>query len=155
MKCFLGKNYDNLICLDIVCHDVPSSVAWDKYLKWQEQRNHGKVIRVDFRNKKNFGWRKHIETLWLDNGKSVNGSIFKNLFYGHMILRPSCYRCPYKSVMHPGDITIADYWGIEEAAPEFDDNKRVSLVLVNNNRAQKIFNTVKAVLEWKSTIAIQ
>lgn len=32
--------------------------------------------------------------------------------------------------MHPGDITIADYWGIEKVAPEFDDNKGVSLVLV-------------------------
>ena len=28
--------------------------------------------------------------------------------------------------MHPGDITIADYWGIEKAAPEFDDNKGIT-----------------------------
>ena len=69
--------------------------------------------------------------------------VFKELFYGHTVLRPSCYECPYKSVMHPGDITIADYWGIEKAAPEFDDNKGVSLVLVNNEAGEEAFEKVK------------
>ena len=69
--------------------------------------------------------------------------VFKNLFYGHMILRPSCYECPYKAVMHPGDITIADYWGIEKAAPEYDDNKGVSLVLINNENGEKVFEQVR------------
>lgn len=63
----------------------------------------------------------------------------------------TCYECPYKSIMHPGDITIADYWGIEKAAPEFDDNKGVSLVLVNNEKADSIFENVKIELKWKST----
>ena len=62
-----------------------------------------------------------------------------------------CYECPYKSVIHPGDITIADYWGIEKAAPEFDDNKGVSLVLVNNEAGEKIFEKVKKRLIWKQT----
>lgn len=79
------------------------------------------------------------------------GRIFKNLFYGHTVLRPSCYECPYKSVQHPGDITIADYWGIEKAAPEFDDNKGVSLVLVNNEVGESAFDTVKCQLLWKQT----
>ena len=151
LKHFLGKDYDNLICIDIVCHGVPSPVVWDKYLRWQEHKNHGKVVKVDFRNKKDFGWKDHVETIWFDNGKNVSSPIFKNLFYGHMVLRPSCYECPYKSIMHPGDITIADYWGIEKAAPEFDDNKGVSLVLVNNEKADSIFENVKIELKWKST----
>lgn len=78
--------------------------------------------------------------------------MFKNLFYGHTVLRQSCYECPYKSVMHPGDITIADYWGIEKAAPELDDNKGISLVLVNNNEVgEKAFEDVKEKLIWKKT----
>lgn len=68
-----------------------------------------------------------------------------------MILRPSCYECLYKSVMHPSDITIADYWGIEKAAPEFDDNKGVSLVLVNNEAGENAFEWVKDKLTWKQT----
>lgn len=151
LKRYLGKEYDDLFCIDIVCHGVPSPAVWKKYLEWQENNIHSKTQKVDFRNKNEFGWRDHKETLWFDNGKSISSPIFKNLFFGHMILRPSCYECPYKSIMHPGDITIADYWGIEKAAPEFDDNKGVSLVLINNEKAEGIFNCVKEVLKWKST----
>ena len=92
-----------------------------------------------------------METLYFENGKVVSTRVFTNLFYSHEILRPSCYKCPYKSVMHPGDITIADYWGIEKAAPEFDDNKGVSLVLVNNNVGEKVLVCVKDMLLLKQT----
>ena len=129
---YLGKEYTNLLCADIVCHGVPSSKVWVKYLQWQKNKNKSDIKTVDFRNKIDFGWRAHKESIYFQNSKSVNSEIFTKLFYGHYILRPCCYKCPYKSVMHPADITIADYWGIEKAAPEFDDNKGVSLVLINN-----------------------
>ena len=151
LRKYLGKEYKNLLCVDIVCHGVPSKKVWDAYLCWQEQKNHSKVARVDFRNKRDFGWRDHVETLYFENGKSTSSRVFKELFYGHMVLRPSCYECRYKSVMHPGDITIADYWGIEKAAPEFDDNKGVSLVLVNNKAGENTFERVKDKLVWKQT----
>ena len=151
LKKYLGKEYDDLFCVDIVCHGVPSKKVWNAYLRWQEQKNHSKVAGVNFRNKREFGWRDHVETLYFENGKSISSRVFKDLFYGHTVLRPSCYECPYKSVMHPGDITIADYWGIEKAAPEFDDNKGVSLVLVNNEAGEKAFEKVKERLIWKQT----
>ncbi len=151
LKQFLKEEYDNLFCVDIVCHGVPSISVWKSYLHWQEQKNHGKAVKIDFRNKKDFGWHDHVETIEFENGKSASSRVFRNLFYGHMILRPSCYECPYKSVMHPGDITIADYWGIEKAAPEFDDNKGVSLVLVNNKAGENAFERVKDKLIWKRT----
>lgn len=151
LKKFLGKEYVNLFCVDIVCHGVPSTTVWRKYLAWQEQRAKAKAVSVDFRNKRDYGWRAHIETIDFDNGKSVSSPIFRNLFYGHTVLRPSCYECPFKSVMHPGDVTIADYWGIEKAAPEFDDNRGVSLVLVNNENGFNFFQAVKDNLRWKKT----
>lgn len=151
LKKYLGQEYDNLLCVDIVCHGVPSPKVWKAYLKWQENKNKSNVKAVDFRNKKDYGWRDHTETLLFENGQSVSSKIFTNLFYEHSILRPCCYECPYKSVMHPGDITIADYWGIEKAAPEFDDNKGVSLVLVNNELGEKVFDSVKDAIKWKET----
>lgn len=151
LKAFLGKEYDNLLCVDIVCHGVPSLKVWKKYIRWQESRNHAKVIEVNFRNKKDFGWREHVERLRFDNNKVVDAWIFKTLFSSNVILRPSCYKCLYKSIMHPGDITIADYWGIEKAALEFDDNKGVSLVLINNQNGENEFEKVKDRVKWKQT----
>lgn len=87
----------------------------------------------------------------MSDGNKVSSEVFKNLFYGHMVLRPCCYECPYEDVMHSGDITIADYWGIEKAAPEFDDDKGVSLVLVNNDKGERLFESCKEKVTWKKT----
>ena len=143
LRAFLGHTYENLICIDILCHGVPSPKVWKKYLQWQEKRRKGKVVKISFRNKNMFGWRDHTETIYFDNGKVIHSKTFKNLFLGNHILRPSCYECPYKMVTHPGDITIADYWGIEKAAPELDDNKGVSLVLINNDFGEEVFASVE------------
>ncbi len=154
LKSFLGKDYDNLLCVDIVCHGVPSPLLWEKYLKWQGQK-HGAVVKVDFRNKVDFGWADHVETLFIKtkNGKlkKVNSKVYTNLFYSHSFLRPCCYNCPYKSTIHPGDITLADYWGIEKAAPGFNDNKGVSLVLINNQKGLDYFNETKESIIYVET----
>lgn len=148
LRCFLQKDYANLLCVDIVCHGVPSPTVWHKYLDWISQGK--KVTGVDFRNKKDFGWAAHVETIKMGDDK-VDSEVFKNLFYGHNVLRPSCYECPYKSIHHPGDITIADYWGIDKAVPGFNDNKGVSLVLVNTDKGQEYFEKVKNYVEWRET----
>lgn len=145
LKGFLQKKYENLLCIDIVCHGVPSPLIWGNYLKWQ-----GNVQEVDFRNKQKYGWRDHVETLVTDK-KSIDSRVWTNIFYSHNALRPSCYECPFKSIYHPGDITIADYWGIEKAAPEFDDNKGVSLVMVNSEKGELWFDKTKEYTIWKET----
>lgn len=152
LKGYLGAEYENLLCVDIVCYGVPSPKVWKSYLVWQEKKSGAKVKAVDFRNKKDFGWRDHVETLCFENGQIVNSRVFRTLFNRHSVLRPCCYECPYKSVIHPGDITIADYWGIEKAAPELDDNKGVSLVLINNEKGVEVFDDIKEQVKWKKTI---
>jgi coenzyme F420-reducing hydrogenase beta subunit len=148
---YLGRKYETLLCVDIVCHGVPSPKVWREYIAWQE-RNTGKIVTsVDFRNKCDYGWAAHIETLIMSDGTRVDSHIYRDLFYSHVILRPSCFKCPYKSIHHPGDITIADYWGIDKAAPGFNDNKGVSLVLLNNEKANDFFERIKENLTWKET----
>ena len=151
LKKYLGHNNDNLWCVDIVCHGVPSPLVWQEYLKWQEQCGGGKVIKVDFRNKIDFGWKDHTESLTLDSGKRIHSKIFKTLFYKHSILRPSCYKCPYKDIIHPGDITIADYWGITDIAPNFDDNKGVNLVMINNDKGMDLFRCIQNDIDYIET----
>lgn len=151
LKGFLGKDYNKLICVDIVCHGVPSPLVFHDYLEWQKQRENSDVIAFDFRNKRDFGWAGQRETLFFSNGQRVDSEVFKYLFASTLIERPSCYRCPYKSIKRVGNITIADYWGIDQAAPGFNDNKGVSLVLVNNDKGSELFEQVKDTLELRET----
>lgn len=143
LKDFLGTDYKNLFCVDIICHGVPSSKLWQDYLKWNEKKQNAHVFSAVHRDKIKFGWHSHTATLNFDNGETVSNTVFTELFYGHNVLRPCCYECPFKSVMHPGDITIGDCWGIEKADPAFDDNGGVSLVLINNEKAMRLFESIK------------
>lgn len=129
---------DQLYCVDIVCHGVPSPYIWKAYLDYMSRKYHGVIQAVDFRNKRKYGWAEHIETLNIA-GNNYDRTIFTKLFYKHDILRPSCYQCPYKDILHPGDITIADAWGVEVSDADFNDNKGVSLTLVNSEKGLGLF----------------
>ncbi len=128
-----------LILVDIVCHGVPSPKVWNDYLKYIEKTNNKKIVSVDFRDKRKFGWAAHEETVIFENGTDYSDNVFRRLFYDHLILRNDCFECPYRSLNRISDISIADCWGIAEHYPEFDDNKGVSLVLINTEKGLDIY----------------
>lgn len=130
------KDRERLLCVDIVCHGVPSPAVWNSYKEYMQKKYHGRITAVDFRNKKNHGWWEHIESVKI-HGLEVDSQIYKKLFYEHNVLRECCYECPYKNLERQSDITIADAWGIAKAAPQFDDNHGVSLVLSNTKKGQE------------------
>lgn len=151
LKKYLGKDYDNLLSVDILCHSVPSPKVWEAYVRWNEKKYRTTVKAADFRDKSEVGWRDHVETFLFNNGKKTTSRVFRNIFYSENIARKSCYECRFKSLDRPGDITIGDYWGIEKNAPEFDDNKGVSLVLVNTEKGKKVFQGIIDDIDHKKT----
>ena len=138
---------ENLFCTDLVCHGVPSPLVWADYLNWESKKAGSSPERVLCRDKKRYGWKAHIVSIWFKNGKRVSRRLFPKLFYSHKILRPSCYVCPYKSIHHPGDITIADFWADEQAVPGFRDNRGTSLVLINNESGRRNFEKCRDTLQ--------
>lgn len=154
LKSFLGKEDENLCCVDIVCHGVPSPKVWKANVTWLEKK-YGRCVSVDFRDKEKFGWADHVESYRMQrsNGeyKTIHSRVFTTMFYGHTILRPCCHVCPYKSIAHPGDLTLADFWAIDEALPGFNDNKGVSLIFVNHPRGARIFQQCEAELNVQPT----
>ena len=74
-------------------------------------------------------------------------------FGANIYLRPSCHNCPARSFSSGSDITLADYWGIEEQHPEMDDDKGTSLVAVHTEKARKLLNDLNDSIERKSVNA--
>lgn len=140
--CVKDKYKDNLYTCDLICHGVPSELIFKEYIKYIEKINDKKIKDFIFRDKK-FGWETHYETCIFEDGSNISTQYFKNLFYGHNILRPSCYKCNYANIHRPADITIADFWGIEKINPNFLDQNGVSLVIINNEKGEYIFNKIK------------
>lgn len=154
---YLGKEYHNLISVDFLCHGVPSPGVWRKYLtevstSFPKEINgisldfSTKITGIDFRNKQQSGWKNFYLTITgLSNGtekvllsdKHKNNPFMKG-FLGDLYLRPSCYNCKCKNGASHSDLTIADFWGINSIMPDFDDDKGVSLVLVNTDKGRNV-----------------
>lgn len=144
---YLGKKkFEKLLLVDIVCHGVPSSKIFKDYIDYVEKIYNGKVDNFDFRDK-SFGWNTHIESFIIDN-KKYSSNIYTNLFYSHLGLRESCYTCQVANLNRPSDITIADCWGIAENRPDIDDNKGVSLVIINTKKGKFIQEKILSDLEY-------
>lgn len=142
LKSFIpGRYHDGLLLVDNICHAVPSPALWRSYREWVERKYHKKVVKTNFRNKE-FGWHSHIETFTFDDNSSVSRESFKNLFYNHLIVRPSCSTCYFTNLKRVADITIGDFWGWEKTHSKWNDNKGVSLALINTPIGERFFNSL-------------
>ena len=70
-------------------------------------------------------------------------------FYNQCALRLSCYECPYATTERKTDMTIGDFWHIEETIPDFYDEKGNSIFLIHTDRGEQLFETVKVKLEYR------
>lgn len=138
LKAFLGKEYDNLVIVDILCHSTPSpKILQDTILSYG-----GNVTNIKFRDK-SLGWRNSYHFELFDSGHSKTNETYLTLFFKGLINRPSCYKCKFKSSMRQSDITIGDYWNINKVKPEFEDALGVSCILVNNDKGARMIECIK------------
>lgn len=137
LKTYLGRDYDNLITVDLICHGVPSPLLWEKYVEYREKVAASKTARVSFRNKTS-GWKTFSVQFVFENGTEYMQDLTKDLymkgFLSNIFLRNSCFKCKFKSDNYYSDITLADFWGINNILPDINDNKGVSLVLANTQK---------------------
>lgn len=150
LKLFLRKKYENLITSDILCHGTPPQAVFDETVKRLEQKYKGRVVAYKFRDKTYFGWSCSSSSSIERNGKvkyvgydSIMNSFF-NAFIGGVMNRESCYSCPYAQRRRPGDITLADYWGVEKYLDVPNSRNGVSAIIVNTPTGQKILNYIRS-----------
>ena len=146
LKHFLKKDYENLYTIDLVCHGVPSQKLFKKYIKYLEDKYKSKIINYNFRDKTKNGWGLNI-CINLENkeNKYIRANLdpyFKSFLKSDTYME-TCYECKYANANRVGDITLADYWGIEKEQPDFYDENGVSAVLINTNKGNEMLNKVK------------
>ena len=151
LNSYIGKKFrNNLFLIDIVCHGVPSPYIWKDYISLLEQQQQSSIAQVNFRNKLKYGWTAHYETFLFKNNIEIDKNSFAFLFNENIMLRKSCEKCPYTNLKRPSDITLADFWGWENIDSKLNsDNKGISLLLINTEKGEKLFNIIKNVLMIK------
>lgn len=117
LRLYLGKDYSNLYCVEILCHGVPSPGLFEKYKQYLEKKLGGTVIDIRFRDKRRNGWGSEHRTciIYEKNGKLCENrpilpAYFSAFFYG-LNLRESCYQCRFATSERVADLTIGDFWG--------------------------------------------
>lgn len=150
LKSFLKKDYDDLICVDLFCHGVPSQKIWNKYLDFENPENR-KIENISFRDKR-ISWENYSLTIsyagkeksdfWKDNpyARGFGFSLFN---------RPYCSTCRLKSFPRISDITLGDLWKIAMIYPDMNDKKGTSFVLLNTDKGKKLFESIADKLTYR------
>lgn len=145
LKMFLKKDYENLICIDLICHGVPSLKLFKKYLNDIEKKNNSKVINCNFRDKST-GWESYSTTISFNDkkvSKNHNDDNYMKLFLSDIALRESCYNCNFKLGNKYSDITLGDFWGVKKYYPEMYNDGGVSAIIINTDKGKIVFNLIK------------
>lgn len=138
----LKKVYrDNLVLVDIVCHGVPSPKIWREYVRAISNEYGSSPRRIVFRDKK-YGWHSFVEKIEFDN-KNYMSDKYGRIFFNHGAIRKSCFSCKFTNVNRVSDVTIGDCWGIEEKHPELDDDKGISIAIINTRKGKMLFDEIR------------
>ena len=137
-----GKQYNNLLTMDILCHSVPSPKVFRLYLS-QKEKIAGKILqKVTFRDKRKCGdrWSSQYVTFSFSDGtvESSDNDLFMKGFIQGLYSRPSCYDCKFASSYRQSDITVGDYWGAKTFHPNYVDGKGLSLLMCNTKLGLEI-----------------
>jgi coenzyme F420-reducing hydrogenase beta subunit len=144
LKKYLGEDNDKLLQIDLICHGVPSPGIFFSYIQMQEKIFGKRIIDFKFRGKEK-GWQKRIRTIIFEDGsiEPIPKDNFYYLFVHNFILRPTCYVCPFAGRERVADITLGDFWGVQNECPDmFNDDKGVSVVFLNTEKGKKYFDEI-------------
>lgn len=140
---YLGDRPEGLTTCDLVCHGVPSPGVWEDMVRSLEAQKHKSLQTVRFRNKVT-GWKdSHFTAVYSDG--TVDSAPLYHTEYGRafgrsLFLRPCCHHCPYTSMTRPGDFTLGDFWGLRPDELPEQQEKGVSLLMVNTAHASHLFD---------------
>lgn len=161
LKAFLGKDYENLLTTDLICHGVTSAKLFNDYLDEVEKRESVTIVDYQFRDKsiswgtnfcyscyKNSGSAKRIKVRHCPREAS---SYMIHYLKGN-IFRENCYQCSLSEGRRVSDFTLGDYWEIETEHPEFVIKSKpcislrrgVSCILVNTHKAKEFMQNISS-----------
>ena len=153
---FLKKGYDNLFCIDFICHGVPSPMVWEAYVEYRANTDNNGILPIEINLRdKSTGWSKYRYSNCykypdgVEYRESSHDSVYMKLFTQDYILRKSCENCKFKGYSRPSDITLGDFWGIWDIDPEMDDDNGTSVAIIQSKKGMNVWDNVQERLHFK------
>ena len=152
VKAYLSKKYENLYTIDVVCHGIPSIKAYRQYL-YDLQKAGGSIEEINFRKKSALGWKTGGYAKY-KSGKEYIARTQDSFLMGFLqnwYLRESCYTCEFKDKKY-SDITLGDFWGIQQLVPDFEDGKGTSYISINTGKGFELYKGIQSNIEKMKTL---
>lgn len=153
---YLGKNYENLLSIDFLCHGVPSQQLFDRCREYEDAKYGCKTLAYSFRTKIKGGSTPHYFTVQTEKkGKrrTVTRPYFKSVYYAffqqYISLRESCYDCVFSEKDRVSDLTIADFHAIERYETSINRFDGMSTVILNTEKGKLLFDRIKKSLWYR------
>ena len=151
---YLGKEYENLLLMDIVCYSISSPGVWKQYLQHLQKIgkiNINQVSDIRFRDKSKYGYEYTLMTFYDDRKKVLYASgpesdQMLRSFVSNTSTRPSCYECKFKGTNRLSDFTAWDCYNIFKYDKTLDDNKGSSHIMVNSEKGLKLLDELSEYL---------
>lgn len=148
LKNYIRRIPENLYLVDLICHGVPSQQMLHEHI--------GKIAKG--RNMEQLSFRKgQLFRLELQGGSSQNNGEtekwkytsepHKDMYYRAFLhgisYRESCYECPFARKERASDITIGDFWGLQNSEElTSTPNEGISVVLPSTDKGEKLVAAV-------------
>lgn len=153
LRRFLPHADDHLVCMDFICHGVPSPKIWGRFLDEVVPANRHSISSVNFRDKRR-GWKQYMTAVGYKNDGVTcikcldqRGNDYMDAFRSNLTLRPSCHACPAKGGRSHSDITIGDFWGIDQVNAKMDDGRGTSVVMIHTPKGKTALSLER--LKWE------
>ncbi len=138
-----------LVTAEVLCHGVTNARVVQRYAASMERKRGKRVASLRFRTKKRpwYSQGSSMELCYEDGAREIVDHLidpFYTVYVNNVILRPSCYRCPFARIGNrPADFTLGDFWGAEDYLSDRKHLKQgVGLVLVNTPKAEQIWENL-------------
>ena len=147
LSLYLGKYYEKLVLVDIVCHAVPSPLVWGKYINMQQKKYDHKITLFTMRNKEKYGYGLSTVSLYSGDNAIYHGTIatdpYLRAFFSNICDRPTCYNCQFKKRYRVSDLTMWDCFEPAQYCKSLDNNKGVTSILIQSEKGENIFKNIQ------------
>ncbi len=144
LKSYLGRDYDNLILIDIICHGVAPVDYLNQHIESIERKKKKEADSLFFRDPQYGTENFHMSFINANkrfySALPKGGDTYSTGYHTALIYRENCYHCKYATQERITDITIGDFSGLGRFAPWLQTKVGVSCILVSTEKGHQLIN---------------